>query len=58
MVETELSITIKEFDEKYNLGLVKGLYFINGCTQLTCYCLGHYTEVNDIKDCNKTISEI
>ena len=43
----------KYFDEKYNLGLVKGHYFINGCTELTSYCLDHYGEIKDIKDCNK-----
>ena len=43
----------KGFDETYNLGLVKGRYFINDYTQLTSYCLEHNTEVNYIKDCNK-----
>ena len=41
-----------EYDEKYNLGLVKGHYFINGYTELTSYCLEHYEEVKDIKYCN------
>jgi hypothetical protein len=35
------------------LGLVKGHYFINDYTELTSYCLGHYEEIEDIKDCNK-----
>jgi len=43
----------KDFDEKYNLGLVKGHYFINDYTELTSYCLDHYEEIKDIKDCNK-----
>ena len=29
-----------EYEDKYNLGLVKGHYFINDYTQLTSYCLG------------------
>ena len=36
--------------KKYNLGLAKGHYFINVYTELT-YCLEHYGEVKDIKDC-------
>ena len=43
----------KDFDGKYNLGLVKGHYFINDYTELTSYCLDHYEEIKDIKDCNK-----
>ena len=43
----------KDFDEKYNLGLVKGHYSINDYTALTSYCLENYEEVKDIKDCNK-----
>ena len=43
----------KDFDEKYNLGLVKGHYFINDYTELTSYCLDHYEEIKDMKDCNK-----
>ena len=31
----------------------KGHYFINDCTELTSYCLDHYEEIKDIKDCNK-----
>ena len=42
----------KDFDEKYNLGLVKGHYFINGYTELTSYCLDNCEEIEDIKDCN------
>ena len=41
-----------EYDEKYNLGLVKGHYFINDYTELTSYCLEHYGEVKYFKDCN------
>ena len=37
---------------KYNLGLVKGHYFINGYTELTSYCLEHYGEVKYIEYCN------
>ena len=48
----------KEYDEKYNLGLAKGHYFINGCTELTSYCLEHYEEVKDIKDCNKIYKKL
>ena len=33
--------------------MVKGHYFINDYTELTSYCLEHYEEVKDIKDCNK-----
>ena len=43
----------KDFDEKCNLGLVKGHYFRNGYTELTSYCLDSYEEIKDIKDCNK-----
>ena len=43
----------KDSDEKYNLGLVKGHYFINDYTELTSYCLEHYEEVKYIKYCNK-----
>ena len=44
----------KDVDEKCNLGLVKGHYFISDYTQLTSYCSERYAEVRDIKDCNKT----
>ena len=44
---------VKDFDEKCNLGLVKGHYFINDYTELTSYCLENYEEVKDIKDCKK-----
>ena len=47
-----------EYDEKYNLGLAKGHYFINDYTELTSYCLEHYEEVNDIKDCNKIYKKL
>ena len=42
-----------EYNEKYNIGLVKGHYFINDYTELTSYCLEHYEEVKEIKECNK-----
>ena len=42
-----------EYDEKYNLVLVKGHYFINDYTELTSYSLEHYEEIKDIKACNK-----
>ena len=48
----------KYFDEEYNLGLVKGHYFINDYTELTSYCLEHYEEVKDIKGCNNIIKEV
>ena len=44
----------KDFDEKYNLGLVKGHYFINDYTELTSYSLDNYEKIKYIKDCNKT----
>ena len=34
----------KDVDETYNLGLVKGHYFINDYTELTPYCLDNYEE--------------
>ena len=42
-----------EYDDKYNLGLVKGHYFINDYTELTSYSLGNCEEIEEIKDCNK-----
>ena len=48
----------KDFDEKYNSGLVKGHYFINDYTELTSYCLDHYEEIKGIKDCNKIYRKI
>ena len=47
-----------EYDEKYNLGLVKGHYFINDYTELTSYCLEHYEEVKDMNDCNKICNKL
>ena len=47
----------KYYDEQYNFGLAKGHYFINYYTELTSYCLEHYREVKDIKDCNNTFKE-
>ena len=43
----------KDYDEKYDIGLVKGHYFINDCTEITSYCLEHYDEIKDMKDCHK-----
>ena len=43
----------KKILSKYNLGLVKGHYFINEYTELNSYCLENYEEVKDIKGCNK-----
>ena len=42
----------KDFDEKCNLGLVKGHYFINGYTEFS-YCLDNYVETKDIQACKK-----
>ena len=42
-----------EYDETYNLGLVKGHYFINYYTELASYSLGNYEEITDMNDCNK-----
>ena len=42
----------KKYEEKYYLGLVKNHYFINDTTNVTSYCLEHYDEVKDIKQCN------
>ena len=47
-----------EYNEKYNLGLVKGHYFINDYTELTSYCLEHYEEVKEIKECNKIYNKL
>ena len=50
--------------KKYNLGLVKGHYFINDYTELTSYYLetsyylAHYEKVKDIKDCNSTYKKL
>jgi hypothetical protein len=48
----------KDFDEKYNVGLVKGHYFINDYTEVTAYSLENYDEIKDIKDCNKIYRKI
>ena len=42
-----------EYDDKYNLGLVEGHYFINDYTDWTSYCLENYEDAKCIKDCNK-----
>ena len=47
----------KDFNGTYNLGLVKGHYFINDYTPLTSYCSENYEEIKDIKDCNKTFKK-
>ena len=47
-----------EYDEKYNLGLVKGHHFIIAYTELTYYCLDHYEEVKHIKYCNKIYKKL
>ena len=49
---------VKILMKKCNLGLVKGHYFINDYTELTSYCLDHYEEIKDIKDCNKIYRKI
>ena len=49
---------INILDGKYNFGLVKGHYFINGYTELTSYCLEHHEEVKDIKGCNGLIKKV
>ena len=48
----------KYFDEKYNLGLVKGHFFITDYTELTSYCLDNYEEIKVIKDCNEIYRKI
>ena len=47
-----------DFDEKYNLGLVKGHYFIDDYTNIRAYCLEHYSEVKDIKGCNNMYKKV
>ena len=47
-----------EYDENYNLGLVKGQFFINDYTELTSYSLKHYEEVRHIKYCNKIYNKL
>ena len=42
-----------EYNEKYNLGLVKNHYFINDYTELTSYSLDNYEQIKDMNDCNK-----
>ena len=42
----------EDFDEKYNLGLIKIHCLINGYTELVPYCLENYEEVKDPKDSN------
>ena len=42
----------KDYEEKYNLGLVKNHYFINDDTNLTAYCLENYEEVKNEKMSN------
>ena len=47
----ELSIMVKNMMK--NTIRFKGHYFINDYSELTSYCLDHYEEIKDIKDCNK-----
>ena len=47
----------KDFDEKYNVGLAKGHYFINDYAELTSYCLDNHEETKDIKYCNNIYKE-
>ena len=47
-----------EYDEKYNLGLVKGHYFINDYTELTSYCLDHSEEMKYIKYCKSIYNKL
>ena len=42
-----------EYDGTYNLGLVKGSYFIHEYTELTSYSLDNPEELKHSKDCNK-----
>ena len=42
----------KDYEETYNLGLVKNHYFINDTTNVTSYCLEHYEEIKNEKLCN------
>ena len=48
----------KDVDEKCNLGLAKGHYFINDYTELISYCLDNYEEIKDIKDCKKHLRNL
>ena len=42
----------KDYEETYNLGLVKNHYFINDTTNVTSYCLENYEEIKNEKLCN------
>ena len=42
----------KEFVDSLHLGLLEGHYFIIEKTNITSYCLEHYEELKDQKDCN------
>ena len=55
--ENRVEHYVKDFDEKCNLGLAKGNYFITGYTELASICLEHYEETKDVKYCNKIYKE-
>ena len=55
--ENSVEHYVKDFDEKCDLGLAKGHYFINDYIELICYCLKHYEEVKYIKGCNNIIKK-
>jgi DNA polymerase type B, organellar and viral len=42
----------KEFADVMPLGLLEGHYFFIEKTNITSYCLDHYEELKDVKDCN------
>ena len=42
----------KEFSDVMPLGLLEGHYFFIEKTTITSYCLDHYEELKDVKDCN------
>ena len=41
-----------DYEEKYNLGLIRNHYFINDTTNVTSFCLEHYNEVKGLQHCN------
>jgi hypothetical protein len=42
----------KEFEDVIHLGLLEGHYFFIEKTNVTSYCLDHYDELKEQKDCN------
>jgi hypothetical protein len=42
----------KEFEDVIHLGLLEGHYFFIEKTNITSYCLDHYEQLKDEKDCN------